>query len=339
MFHSLFPKWPWEKPSSSLPTTDSAVRSCGRSLHRKKTPGHGTHPKALTLEPIPLGCQMSHPPEPLREEPRCSPRDQTAHHMQHRDVVLSLFLPAYEDSTKPIHPAVGALHDPAARLEPSALLDQLGFLSSGADVSREMKLLQKVTDLVVVVPLVHADVLRLLRRGLGLPDRNAVDRFFDHFEVVAVGSVDSQSNRYTRSFSEQTALDAVFGAIRRIRAGFFPRREVPCSSRHPSTAKPSRCLRVCRSSAGLASRSSRRLPLRTTSETSGGPKNSCRCPSHSVRSTDIRSATRRGWRSWRHGQIPVVDDTRAGGAWEVEATVPSSPTVRPECASRRPWLR
>ena len=68
---------------------------------------------------------MSHPPAPLREEPRSSPRDQAAHHVEHRDLVLSLLLPAYEDSTKAIHPAVGALHDPAARLEPCALLCRL----------------------------------------------------------------------------------------------------------------------------------------------------------------------------------------------------------------------
>src|SRR5271154_3703373 len=90
--------------------------------------------------------------------------------MDHGDVGGWPLLPANQDSAEAVHPTMRTFDNPASRPVTSTLLDGLGVFAPQTDVRSEAKLLGEVPDLVVVVALVEAEVLRFAASRLGAPD-------------------------------------------------------------------------------------------------------------------------------------------------------------------------
>src|SRR3990172_4549255 len=239
--------------------------------------------------------------EGLSEQASRSPRDQAAHKMKLAQIVLRFLGPADQDSAEAIHPAMSAFDDPPARFEASLLLDGLSFFATATNMRGELELFEQSPHVVVIVPFVQAHSLGLVGRGLGTGNRNAFDRRARQLHVMSVGPINGDSDRDTSGLSEQAALDAIFGAIRRIGTGFFPPQAVPSSWRRPSTANPSRGPEACRIPEDLASKTPGRRQHRATPESGDERKNSNRFRSHPARSTGSRSATRIRSPPWHHG--------------------------------------
>jgi hypothetical protein len=159
--------------------------------------------------------------------------------MQHARVILRFLLPTNQNSTVSVHPTVCPFGHPAASLEPRGTPDQLRLLTARANMRREPKFPREVTDFVIVIPFVQAQVLRPVPRRPRSFHGNVFDRLPRKFEVVDVRAGHGQSHRNTVRLGEQTALGAGFGSIRRVGAGFSPRPAVPWSSPRPCSAKTS----------------------------------------------------------------------------------------------------
>jgi hypothetical protein len=148
--------------------------------------------------------------------------------VEHGEVVLGLLLPADEDPAEAIQPGVGALDDPAAGAEAGLVRERSGFLAAGADVGSEAELGEELSDFVVVVALVEAEVLRRLGRRLGPLDRDALERQADELVVVAVGTADREPERDAGAFAEEApfrpllALSVGFGPVSPPPSGALP---------------------------------------------------------------------------------------------------------------------
>ena len=143
--------------------------------------------------------------------------------MKKGDVVAWRLVPADQNASKAVHPAVSAFHHPAPGFETGFIFDGPSFFAPAANVGREAKLVQSLTHLVEVVALIQAQSLGTLRGGSRALYREAVQRSTRQLHVVAVGPVYRQSHRNTPSFGQQTAFDAGFTPVRGVGTGFSPR--------------------------------------------------------------------------------------------------------------------
>jgi len=128
-----------------------------------------------------------------------------------------------------IHPTLRPLGEPATGYEANLALDRLGFFTTQANVCCIRKLL-----LPKLVP--HHNHKLYPNTCLAVPLQSAVGeppgyskRSFNHFAVMSIHPGNRQANRYTLGFSQQTSFNALFGPIRGIWAGFFPRQAGPCN--------------------------------------------------------------------------------------------------------------
>ncbi len=94
--------------------------------------------------------------------------------MEHREVVLGVFLPAGEDAPEAVKPGMGALDDPAPGPPSGFVLERGDFLAAGAQVQREFEFLGEVAHLVVVIALIQTQTLRTLLGRLGARDDDAL---------------------------------------------------------------------------------------------------------------------------------------------------------------------
>jgi len=262
--------------------------------------------------------------------------------MKQSQLIRRLLFPPRQDAAEPVHPTVRPFDHPTPGLEAGLALDRLGFLAPSFDVGGISEFLHQVADPIVVVSFVQAHALRMIPRRLGTFDGHALQGGFHHFGVVPVGTVNRQSNRNSRSFGQHATFDAVFGSIRGVGAGFFPRPTGPWSSRRPSTAKTSRCLSVRRTPVGLGPRASEKPRRRSISGTTDGPPNSNRFRWRLARSIGSPSVTRRRPHSWPSGQALADCGSPADGACQLATTVRSSPTGHPgfaTCPGTPPCVR
>src|SRR5215471_7868032 len=126
--------------------------------------------------------------------------------------MLWLFVPAYQDAPKTVHPRMRPLYHPAACLLARLLLDRLGFLAPRPNMRGEPKLLQDIAHFLIIVAFVEAHALRLRHRWLRALDDHTVERGPHQFHVMPVGAIDHQPNGDAVPLSQQTALDPAFGA-------------------------------------------------------------------------------------------------------------------------------
>lgn len=244
--------------------------------------------------------------------------------MKHGQIVFWTLLPTDQNPAEPVHPAMGSLDDPPARCESGLALDSLSFLAAGADVRSVSKLPHQAPDLSIVIPFIQAKPLRYLPGRSGTSYRNAFQGWLHQPHVVPVRALDRQSDGNPGSLTQQASLNAVFGSVRRIWPGFFPRPMAPSSSRHPSTARPSRCPSTHRTRSARSPRVSQRPRPCTTVETADGPWNCCKFRSRSTRSTDILCAGRKKCHSWPAGLEPGDGPQAQDRAPDVSATTARS---------------
>jgi len=148
---------------------------------------------------------------------------------------------------------MGALYYPAPSFPSGFLFDLFCFFSPCSDMRSIAELVKNIAHLVIIVSLIKADALRTIPCWFWMLNRNALDRLFRHFEVVAIRSVNDKANRYAAPVSEQTAFHPRFPAICGIRTAFFPPRAVTLSSLRPLTANPNLYPSGSRSGAILSS--------------------------------------------------------------------------------------
>src|ERR1700737_1165715 len=161
--------------------------------------------------------------------------------MQHRDVVLWLLVPADKNPSESIHPAMSALHNPAAGPGARVTLQCFHLLATRADVSGEAKLLHNRAHLVIVIAFVHAHALRLVRRWLGPFDGYVLQSLLNQLHVVAIGSVPGDAHRYAGGLDQYAPLDPALRSIGRVFPCLFPPRGELWSCSRPCSTSPNRC--------------------------------------------------------------------------------------------------
>ena len=218
--------------------------------------------------------------------------------MKKTKIILRFLLPPYQYTPETIHPTVCPLRDPATGFEANLTFDRLGFFTTRANISSISKLFYQSSYFTGIISLIQTHALRLLLRRLWARHRDTLKRSLDHFAVMSIRPGNRQADRYTVGFSQQTSFNALFGPIRRIWAGFFPRQVGPCSSRRPLTAKTSQSLSTRHSLEEPSPRVSEKLRLRSTPEIESGLYCLNKYRFHSMRSTDSRFAAQKRLRPW-----------------------------------------
>lgn len=260
--------------------------------------------------------------------------------MKHCQIVFRNLLPTDQNPAESVHPAMRSLDNPPACFESGLARDGLGFLAASADVRRVSELPHQVPNLLVIIPFIQAKPLRSLPGRSGTCHRNALQGWLHQPHVVPVRALDGQSNRNPGSLTQQASLDAVFGSVRGIGPGFFPRPTAPSSSRHPSTARPSQCPSPRHTRSARSPRVAQRLRPCATVEIADGPWNCCKSRSRSTRSTDSRYARRTQCHSWPAGLEPgdgpqskdLVSDVLATTARSVPTPHRGAATTETACS-------
>jgi hypothetical protein len=164
--------------------------------------------------------------------------------MKKCQVVLWLFVPAYKQPTKAVHPGMRSFHHPTARFEPGLLFDGSGLFSSWAYMGGKAECVQDVAHLLVVIPFVQTHPLRVLFGWLWTLDDDAFDGRPHQFHIVAIGSLNREADGHPMPFREHAAFDATLASISGIGAGFFPRPTGLWSSPRPYSTTASQCYAV-----------------------------------------------------------------------------------------------
>src|SRR5678816_1466922 len=94
--------------------------------------------------------------------------------MQKAQIVARFLVPADQDASETIHPTMRAFHHPAPRFETGLLLEGLGFFPACPDVGSEAKLLQEVSNFVIVIAFIQAQSC-LLYTSDAADERSSVD--------------------------------------------------------------------------------------------------------------------------------------------------------------------
>jgi hypothetical protein len=134
-------------------------------------------------------------------------------------IVLHPLLKADEEFAKPVVPCAGALDDPATRWMPPPAGHAFPAM---AEVGGVVPFPDRGLNLWEVVPLVEAQVLRILRRRSRPPDGEAVQRGRRRLHVVGIGAGDDDGQRGAALVGQRVPLRAELAAIRRIGACLRP---------------------------------------------------------------------------------------------------------------------
>ena len=159
--------------------------------------------------------------------------------MKQRQKVFRFLFPTYQYAVKAVHPAMGSLHNPAASFETSLMFNCLCLFAARTNMSRIAKRFYQISYLTRIVTFIKAHTLFFSFSRLRAFHRNTFYRFLCHFAIMAIGAINRQTNRDTRTFGKQTAFNALFCSVRRVWAGFFPHPAGLLSWRRPSIAMTS----------------------------------------------------------------------------------------------------
>jgi hypothetical protein len=114
--------------------------------------------------------------------------------MKEAEIISDLLRPSHKNIPEPIKPTVRALNDPASGLKASAFLDLLGFFATSADMRSVTELNDQSADCIEVISLVEAQVLTPVRPNPWPLEGDAVQCRFDQSHVMAVSTVDCQTD-------------------------------------------------------------------------------------------------------------------------------------------------
>src|SRR5260370_20698270 len=141
--------------------------------------------------------------------------------MKKCQVVLWLFVPAYKQPTKTVHPGMRPFHHPTARFEPGLPLDGPGLFSSWANMGGKAEFVEDVAHLVIVVTFVQTHPLQLLFGWLWTLDDDAFDGRAYQFHVMAVRSLHRPAHWHLLPLFEPTSVGPPPSPLTVIRASFF----------------------------------------------------------------------------------------------------------------------
>jgi len=218
--------------------------------------------------------------------------------MKQTQIILRFLFPSYQDATKPVHPAMRPLHNPAASLEACFTFDCLSFFTSGSNVGCITKLFHQISYFTGIISLIQRHTLWVLLCRFRTLYRNTLYRCRNHLAVMPICSINRQADRHTVGFRQQTSFNAFFSPIRRVWAGFFPRQAGLLSLRRPWTAKTSQYLSIHRSLPEIVPIVSERPRLWSTLENGCGLCYLNKYLFRSERSTDSRFAGQKRFHPW-----------------------------------------
>ena len=164
--------------------------------------------------------------------------------MKQGQIIFRFLFPTRQYAAKPVHPAMRPFHNPATSFEPSLMFNRLCLLTARANMSSITKFFHQVVYLTRIITFIKAHTLFFSFSRLWPFYRNTFYCRLRHFAIMSIRSIDHQANRYTKTFSKQTAFNAFFGPVRGIWTRFFPRQAGPWSWHHPSIAMTSRYLLI-----------------------------------------------------------------------------------------------
>src|SRR5919108_4530003 len=190
--------------------------------------------------------------------------------MEKGKIVFRLFVPAHQDTPKAIHPRVSALHHPAPSFLACYHFDRLRLLTPRPNMGGAPKLLQDLTDFLIVVAFVQAHALRVLGCWRRMRNHEALERRPHQLHIMPVGAIHRQPHGDAVALGQQTTLDPAFGTVGGIWPGFFPLQAEPWSLRRPCSASSSRSPAVRQTVPPPLARGPGKRPLRPRPETGRG---------------------------------------------------------------------
>lgn len=189
--------------------------------------------------------------------------------MDERQMICGLLFPADQQSAGAVRPAVGSLDDPTASTLTAATCAV--FFAARTHMRSIVKAANHLLHRFAIVPFVQAQMLRAPPSGARARCGDGGQSGREKFLIVNIRAIDHDGQRHAASVGEHRPLNAEFAAIRRVFAGFFPRRAATWPSTHQRFATATRCRTCHRIPAGRASIAARRRPLRPILENSDGP--------------------------------------------------------------------
>jgi len=181
--------------------------------------------------------------------------------MKQSQIIFRFLFPACQDATKPVHPAMGSLDNPAACFETGLVFNCLCFFTTRTNMSSIAKRFHQVSHLARIISFIKTHPLFFPFRWFWPFHRNTFYRRSRHFAIMSIGTLNRQANRHPGTLGKQTAFNALFSPVRRVWSGFFPRQAGLLSWRHPWIAMTSQCLSIHHNPAKPSSRVSKKRRL------------------------------------------------------------------------------
>ena len=248
--------------------------------------------------------------------------------MKHPQEGVLADLPAHEDATKAVHPAVGSFDDPAPSLCTLPAARCLLLLASTTQVKLKSENPRQQARLSVIVPFIQAEPLRRRLARHRAAHRNAVEGVSEQQVIVPIRAGDGQPDGYARAIGEEAALGSALGPVGGVGPAFFPRRAATSSWRRRLRARTSRCLAFRHRPSDPVARTREKRQRPAIRDSAGRQMNKNRSPSRRARSTGSRCSARTGWPPLPCGRAREVCGT-PGGDWALAAAeARSSPRVR-----------
>jgi len=176
--------------------------------------------------------------------------------MKQRQIIYGFLFPTRQYAAKAIHPAVCSFYNPATSFETSLMFNRLCLLTARTNMSGIAKRFHQIPHVTRIITFIKTHTLFFSFRRLRSFHWNTFYSCLGHFAIMSISTFNRQANRYSRTFSKQTAFNAFFGPVRRVWAGFFPRQAGLLSWRRPSTAMTNQSLSVHRNLPELQKNSS-----------------------------------------------------------------------------------
>jgi hypothetical protein len=241
--------------------------------------------------------------------------------MKQSQEVSRFLFPSRQYATEPIHPAMCPLYNPTAGLKRSLSFNSPRLLTTRANMGGITKLFHQVSYLTGIITLIQRHTLRLFFCRFRTLYRNTLNRCLNHLAIMPISSINRQANRHAGCFGKQTAFNTLFGPIRRVWSGFFPRQAGLLLWRRPLIATTSQYLSTHHSVPDPSSRVSEKLQLPSTPETASGRCCLNKYQSHSKRSIDNQSEEQKEFRPLPYGPALSACRHQNDVYWDVWAAV------------------
>ena len=187
-------------------------------------------------------------------------------HMNERQIIFRFLLPAYQQATGTVCPAMRSFDNPSSRL--SALVAALFVFAALGDVGLVSATCGELLDGLANVAFVQTKMLTLMSARTRSADGDRVEGCGNQLLIVRIRAGDGNPQRDAASISEHRPFDAQLSAIGRVFPGFFPHPAATSLSRRPYSAIAIRYPCADRTCEGKPSRAAGRRPYSPTPESS-----------------------------------------------------------------------